>query len=366
MSGSAEYSKDGSWVILTASSSPQRVATWAIIRTHPGSEAILHWGMAARTRIYPDTQLIINRASVSSDAQIGLEVSSGVITNEIVSYLGPKWDFEVEIPKKKMTASVRGSAFSVDDTAGVISALEHVVTLRDQDDEAVLVGEGNQRAFWATDRLGMLSVGDLSYRREVQNMLFAQYQQAQTDRPFWKRVIARIQTWCGLDPERHATLSIRPDFETAYWLISKDINGKISPYDALNLSVIFQDETLLAKSGERILAQTENTQIRSLYARDITFYLYYQSMDSLKRGNLPSIATLKILFTHTDLQKYLTFLPQYFASYAPNIRSTIVAGAAASPVWREFIRILDDGVLRSQDIAKIRSFFPASPFDLLR
>lgn len=140
----------------------------------------------------------------------------------------------------------------------------------------------------------------------------------------------------------------------------------LSAREALRLAVVFQDESLLARSGEQVLEQTSDPRMRSLYARDITLHLYHQSMDALKKGQVPSLSALKVLITHMDLQRYIVSLPRYFASYAPSIKSTIVNNAQLSPVWKEFIRMLDTGVLRAQDLAKIDSLLPGSFFDLIR
>lgn len=63
--------------------------------------------MIAKTQLYPDTQVMIRSLSIQDDAQIGIDIHAGKITNEIVSYIGPEGSFDVSIPKKKMTASVR-------------------------------------------------------------------------------------------------------------------------------------------------------------------------------------------------------------------------------------------------------------------
>lgn len=63
--------------------------------------------MTAKTQLHPNTQVKILHASISDNVDLAMDVTSGRITNEIVSYLGPEGNFEVNIPKKKMTASVR-------------------------------------------------------------------------------------------------------------------------------------------------------------------------------------------------------------------------------------------------------------------
>lgn len=113
---------------------------------------------------------------------------------------------------------------------------------------------------------------------------------------------------------------IRPNDVGEPELLTRDAHRYLDTKDALRLAILFQNEALLAETGEQLLKETSDPRLRSLYARDITLHLYYQSMDALKQGKIPDLATLKILITHIDLQKYLLNLPAYFASYAPNIK----------------------------------------------
>jgi hypothetical protein len=105
-----------------------------IIITKASSYALVNWPDRSKTRLWPNTRLIVKRMRVARDystIEIELAIEQGKIWTNVVRTMYPGSYFRTKLPTWGIIAWVRGTTFDINLDLSYIRSVDHSITLTD-------------------------------------------------------------------------------------------------------------------------------------------------------------------------------------------------------------------------------------------
>lgn len=122
-----------------------------VVMTRNASDATIFWPDRSTTELGPNSKLVIHRMRVAADySHIELEASleQGKIWTNMVRTLYPGSYMRVRLPSPSLVAGVRGTVFEINLEHGYVHSVDHVVTLKNQFFQEVVLLPGNIVSVW--------------------------------------------------------------------------------------------------------------------------------------------------------------------------------------------------------------------------